>query len=182
MPARLNPDRIAARLKKLCPLRPLPAWALVLGSGFHDVPRAATVLKRIPYARLPGWPQPTVTGHAGELLFARLGGSPVLILSGRTHFYEGEPMERVTFGVRVLAAFGIRDLVLTNAAGAIGRHLRPGDFMVVTAHINLMGANPLRGRQVSGLSRFVDLTDTYSAPLRQLLRRAAGRSGIRWRT
>src|ERR1041385_6074662 len=144
MSLRLNPAAVAAQLKKNCPLRPPPAWALVLGSGFHDVPKSATVLKRIPYARLPGWPRPTVKGHAGELLFARLGGSPVLILSGRSHFYEGEPMERVTFAVRVLAAFGIRDLVLTNAAGAIHRRLRPGDFMVVADHINFIGANPLR--------------------------------------
>lgn len=182
MPPQLNPVSVAARLKKLCPLRPTPTWALVLGSGFQDVPRAATVVKRIPYAQLPGWPRTTVPGHTGELLFARLGGVPVLILSGRSHFYEGEPMERVTFAVRVIAAFGIRDLLLTNAAGAIAPGLRPGDFMVVTDHINLMGANPLRGRPISRLSRFVDLTDTYSGRLRQLLKRAASRAGIRWRT
>jgi purine-nucleoside phosphorylase len=85
----------------------------------------------------------------------------------------------VTFPVRVLAAFGIRDLLLTSAAGAINRRFRPGDFMVLTDHINLMGTNPLRGGPVSGLSRFADLTATYDAVLRRLLRRAARECGIR---
>ncbi|HTV75569.1 MAG TPA: purine-nucleoside phosphorylase, partial [Candidatus Baltobacteraceae bacterium] len=88
------------------------------------------------------------------------------------HFYEGYEMERVTFAVRALAAFGIKDLLLTNAAGGINKKFRPGDFMVLTDHINFMGANPLRGASISGLPLFVDLTEAYDKKLRELLFRA----------
>ena len=139
-----HPQTAAARLKKISPLR--PKLALVLGSGFHHVLNALRVVKKVPYAQIPGFPKPTVSGHAGELYFGTLGGTPVMVLSGRAHFYEGHPMERVTFAVRTLAAFGIRDLLLTNAAGGLNKHFQAGDFMMLTDHINLMGANPLRGR------------------------------------
>jgi purine-nucleoside phosphorylase len=137
---------------------------------------------RIPYARLPGFPRTSVSGHAGELLFGHLGGSPVLVLNGRVHFYEGHPMERVVFATRVLAAFGIRDLLLTNAAGGINRAFRAGDFMIVSDHLNWMGTNPLRGEAIPGLPRFVDLTEAYDPGLRRLLARAARKCGIRVRS
>ena len=148
----------------------------MLGSGFHHVKTALHVDKKIPYAQIPGFPKPTVSGHAGELYFGKLGGVPVLVLSGRAHFYEGHSMEQVTFPIRTLAAFGIRDLLLTNAAGGINRKFRPGDFMVLTDHINLMGANPLRGDAMPGLPRFVDMTRAYDPRLNALLFRA-GKSG-----
>jgi purine-nucleoside phosphorylase len=111
-------------------------------------------------------------------------------LSGRAHFYEGHPMERVTFAVRTLAAFGITDLLLTNAAGGINKTFRPGDFMVLTDHINFMGANPLRGGDASSpeasvtgasqpLPRFVDLTQVYDAKLSALLFRAGKRCNLK---
>ena len=162
-----TPQAATARLKKVSPLR--PTLAIVLGSGFHHVLTELRADKQIAYAKIPGFPKPTVSGHAGELYFGHLGQTPVLVLSGRAHFYEGHPMERVTFAVRTLAAFGIRDLLLTNAAGGINRKFRAGDFMVLTDHINLMGANPLRGPAISGLNRFVDLTDAYDAGLNRLL-------------
>ncbi len=165
-----DPRIAAARLKKLSRLR--PTLAIVLGSGFHHALTALRVDKRIPYRKLPGFPPTGVSGHAGELLFGHLGGTPVVVLSGRPHFYEGHPMERVTFAVRALAAFGIRDLLLTNAAGGINRRFRAGDFMVLTDHLNFMGANPLRGPAVSGLLPFVDLTDAYDTGLQRLLQRA----------
>jgi purine-nucleoside phosphorylase len=165
-----DPRTAAARLKKISPLR--PTLAIVLGSGFHHVLTELRVDKKIPYAKIPGFPKPTVSGHAGELYFGHLGKTPVLVLSGRAHFYEGHPMERVTFAVRALAAFGIRDLLLTNAAGGINKKFRAGDFMVLTDHINFMGANPLRGPAVPGLPRFVDLTEVYDKKLRELLFRA----------
>ena len=161
------PAAAAARLKKLTPLR--PALAIVLGSGFHHALAELRVAGKIAYAKLPGFPQPTVSGHAGELFYGHFGATPVLVLSGRAHFYEGHSMERVTFAVRALAAFGIRDLLLTNAAGGLNKNFHAGDFMALTDHINLMGANPLRGPAIAGLMRFVDLTDTYDARLRELL-------------
>jgi len=144
----------------------------VLGSGFHHVLAELRVAKKIAYAKIPGFPKPTVSGHAGELYFGHLGRTPVLVLSGRAHFYEGHLMERVTFTVRTLAAFGISDLLLTNAAGGINKNFRAGDFMVLTDHINLMGTNPLRGPAIEGLPRFVDLTETYDKKLRGLLLKA----------
>ena len=165
-----KPQTAAARLKKVSRLR--PTLAIVLGSGFHHVLSELRVEKKISYAKIPGFPKPTVSGHAGELYFGHLGKTPVMVLSGRAHFYEGHPMERVTFAVRALAAFGIRDLLLTNAAGGINKKFRAGDFMVLTDHINFMGANPLRGGPVPGLPRFVDLTQVYDAKLSALLFRA----------
>ena len=160
----------AAYLKKVSPLR--PTLAIVLGSGFHHALTELHVDKKIPYAEITGFPKPTVTGHAGELIFGHLGKTPVLVLSGRAHFYEGHPMERVTFAMRTLAAFGIRDLLLTNAAGGINQKFRPGDLMVLTDHINFMGTNPLRGPTSPGLNCFVDLTDTYDGGLNRLLIKA----------
>jgi purine-nucleoside phosphorylase len=183
-----NPKIAAALLEKFSPLR--PKLAVVLGSGFHHVLAGLRVDKKIAFAKIPGFPKPTVSGHAGELFFGRLGGTPVLVLSGRAHFYEGHPMERVTFAVRALAAFGIRDLLLTNAAGGINRNFRAGDFMVLTDHINFMGSNPLRpaagaqaarprdnnlkhaGEPPALLNQFADLTDVYDAGLNALLFRA----------
>jgi len=165
-----TPKTAAARLKKISSLR--PTLALVLGSGFHHALTELRVDKKISYAKIPGFPKPTVSGHAGELYFGHLGQTPVLILSGRAHFYEGHEMARVTFATRTLAAFGITDLLLTNAAGGINKKFRAGDFMVLTDHINFMGTNPLRGLAISGLPRFVDLTETYDKKLRELLFRA----------
>jgi purine-nucleoside phosphorylase len=168
-----SPQIAAARLKKISPL--LPTLAIVLGSGFHHALTELRVTKKISYAKIPGFPKPTVNGHAGELYFGHLGKTPVLVLSGRAHFYEGHPMECVTFATRTLAAFGIKDLLLTNAAGGINKNFRAGDFMVLTDHINFMGANPLRplrGGHREELTRFVDLTETYDKKLRELLLRA----------
>jgi len=175
-----DPKITAARLLKACPLR--PKLALVLGSGFHHVLSELDVVRKISYAKIPGFPLPTIHGHAGDLYFGHLGGTPVLVLSGRAHFYEGHSLATVTFAVRTLAAFGIQDLVLTNAAGGINRRFRAGDFMVLTDHINFMGVNPLRGPNVPGLARFVDLSETYDPGLRTLARRAAKETGLKLRS
>src|SRR5450631_1458226 len=173
----LGPQTAAARLKKISPLR--PTLAIVLGSGFHHALTELRVAKKISYAKIPGFPKPTVSGHAGELYFGHLGRTPVLVLSGRAHFYEGHDMERVTFATRTLAAFGITDLLLTNAAGGLNKNFRAGDFMVLTDHINFMGANPLRGAAIPGLPRFVDLTETYDKPMRELLSKAGKLSKLK---
>jgi len=165
-----SPKFAAAYLQKRSLLR--PTLAIVLGSGFHHALVEFRVDQKISYAKIPGFPKPMVNGHSGELYFGDLGKTPVLVLSGRTHFYEGHSMERVAFATRSLAAFGIKDLLLTNAAGGINKNFRPGDFMVLTDHINFMGANPLRGPVMPGCPRFVDLTQTYDKELRGLLLRA----------
>lgn len=174
-----DPRATAARLKRLSRLR--PTLAMVLGSGFHHVLSELRIEAEISYAKLPGFPPTGVSGHAGQLFIGHLGGTPVMVLSGRAHYYEGHPMTRVTFAVRALAAYGIRDLLLTNAAGGVNRSFRPGDFMVLSDHINLMGVNPLRGGPLPGLPRFVDLTCAYDQGLRRLLRRAGRECGLRLR-
>ena len=171
------PQKTAAWLKRASRLR--PALAIILGSGFQHVLGELRVEKVISYAKIPGFPNLTVNGHEGNLYFGHLGKTSVLILSGRAHFYEGHSMELVTFPIRVLAAFGIRDVLLTNAAGGIKRNFRTGDFMVLTDHINFMGANPLRGKTVPRLPRFVDLTEAYDARLRTLLLRAGKTGGLK---
>ena len=169
----------AGRLKKMSRLH--PTLAMVLGSGFHHALSELDVDAEISYARLPGFPPVGVSGHQGRLLIGHLGGTPVMVLSGRAHFYEGHPMTQVTFAVRTLAAYGISDLLLTNAAGGVNRSFHPGDFMVLTDHINLMGTNPLRGPAPPGLPRFVDLTRAYDEGLERLLRRAGRACGLKLR-
>lgn len=174
-----NPEAAARKLNQLSRLR--PRLAIVLGSGFHHVLNEFEAEVKISYFSLPGFPTIGVQGHAGELLIGHLGGVPVMILSGRVHFYEGHALDRVTFAVRALAAYGISDLVLTNAAGGINKRFRAGDFMILTDHINLMGANPLRGAAPPGLPRFVDLTCAYDQGLRRLLRQAGTACGVKLR-
>ncbi|MGO8925306.1 MAG: purine-nucleoside phosphorylase [Limisphaerales bacterium] len=175
-----DPRIAAARLKRLSRLR--PTLAMVLGSGFHHVLSELRVSAEIAYARLPGFPPTGVSGHAGQLFIGHLGGTPAMVLSGRAHYYEGYPMTLVTSAVRALAAYGIRDLLLTNAAGGVNRGFHAGDFMLVTDHINLMGVNPLRGGPVPGLPRFVDLSCAYDKGLGRFLQRAGHACGMRLRT
>jgi purine-nucleoside phosphorylase len=161
-----------ARIQELARMR--PTLGIVLGSGFNHVLESFNIEAAISYSKLPGFPKPTVAGHDGKLVIGSLGGTPVLVLSGRAHYYEGHSMEQVTFAMRALAAYGITDVLLTNAAGGINPRFRPGDFMVLTDHINFMGTNPLRGLSYKGLPRFVDLTQVYNPKLRKLLH-SAGR-------
>jgi purine-nucleoside phosphorylase len=171
---------VAARLQKACPLR--PSLAIVLGSGFQHAAELLRADLALPYAEIPGFPNPSAGGHAGQLLIGKAGPTPVLILSGRAHYYEGHSMDQVTFPVRVLAECGVRALLLTNAAGGINPRFRPGDFMLITDHINAMGANPLRGPDAAGQPRFVDLTHTYDPQLRRLLQAAARKVALRLRS
>jgi len=171
--------RALAKIRSSCPLR--PTLAVILGSGFQQTQSRLNVAARIPYSKLAGFPRPTVAGHAGEMLLGRLGGTPVLMLSGRAHYYEGHGMDRVTFAMRTLAACGIQDVVVTNAAGGINQKFCSGDFMLLTDHINFMGANPLRGRLQPGAPRFVDLTNAYDAKLSAALVAAARKTKLRLR-
>ncbi len=171
-----NVSRTAAQIHKVSALR--PTLAFVLGSGFHPLSNALTSVAGIGYEALAGFPKPTVGGHAGRLFIGRLGGTPAMILSGRAHYYEGHDLAQATFPVRVLAACGIRDLILTNAAGGIRPGFQRGDFMVLEDHINLMGANPLRGGAPHQL-RFVDMTQAYDVQLSRRLLRAGRACGLR---
>lgn len=175
-----DPATTAKRLKQLTRLR--PSLAMVLGSGFGHAVSRLRVDAEIPYANLQGFPQPGVGGHFGKVYLGHFGDAPVCVLSGRAHFYEGHPLEVVTFPIRVLAEFGVRAVLLTNAAGGVNRRFLPGEFMRITDHINLMGANPLRGSLARGRERFIDMTRAYNAHLAQFLETAAKKARIRLRS
>ncbi|HEX7900819.1 MAG TPA: purine-nucleoside phosphorylase [Planctomycetota bacterium] len=147
----------------------LPDTVVVLGSGLGeaDLGRESA---RVPYARVPGFPRPRVPGHPGAL--SMVGRTAVL--RGRIHYYEGHALEEVVEPVRTLARLGARTLILTNAAGGIAAGLKPGDLMGIVDHLNLMGANPLRGAP-----RFADLTEVYDVDLLRRAERVARGLGFR---
>ncbi len=153
--------------------------ALVLGSGLSDYATSLPNAVEVPYDRIPGFPVPKVEGHAGSLISADIGGTNVMVLAGRVHYYEGWSLEEVVFGVRTAVASGAATVVLTNAAGGVGEGLSPGDLVLIKDHLNLTGHNPLLGPNDARLGpRFPDLTGLYNAELRLRASEAAGRIGI----
>lgn len=166
-----------AEIHRQCP--GCPRLAMVLGSSFAGVLDAVRADVVIPYERIPGFAAPTVAGHSGRFVVGDLEGTPVVLLAGRAHYYEGHSMATVTFPIRVLAALGVQTVLLTNAAGGINRRFRPGDFMVISDHINCMGVSPLRQDGPQENLSFVDLSETYPIALQRRLRRAARSAGAR---
>lgn len=158
-----------------------PSTGLILGSGLGGLARSIANSIRIPFAEIPGFPAATVVGHDGALIVGSLGGRSVAALSGRFHMYEGHPAALAGFPVRVLWALGARDLFVSNAAGGISTKLAVGDLMMITDHLNLMGANPLVGPSEPGEVRFPDMTDAYDPRLRHSLRATAENLGINLR-
>ncbi len=150
-----------------------PAVGLVLGSGLGSLGDEFEEAVRIPYEDLPHWPPVGVVGHSGNLVAGLLEGVPAVALKGRAHLYEGHSAGVATLPVRVLAALGIRALFVSNAAGAINPDFEPGDLMLISDHLNLMGQNPLTGPVVAGDLRFPDMTDAYDTKLRNLARETA---------
>jgi len=170
----VNPKKAADTLRRASKLP--PSLAIVLGSGFQSIAQAMTVTRAVPYAKLTGFPRPTVAGHTGQALFGTLGSSSkkeILVLSGRAHYYEGHSLETLTFPIRVLAEYGIENILLTNAAGGINKKFRAGEFMQFTDHLNFIGENPLRGPLAKSRERFIDLSQTYDPVLNKALQAAA---------
>jgi xanthosine phosphorylase len=158
---------------------PTPRLGLVLGSGLGGLADAIADPVAIPYAELPGFPVGSVVGHAGRLVLGTLAGTPVVVLQGRAHLYEGVPASDLAVPVRTVRALGAEALVLTNAAGSLRADVTPGALMALTDHINLMGANPLAGPNDDALGpRFVGLGDAYDLDLRAQLRAAADAEGV----
>ena len=144
--------------------------------GLVDSMEDKTVL---PYADIPHFPRSTVAGHAGNLVIGRLAGQTVAALQGRFHYYEGFTMRQVTYPMYVLKLLGVQTLLLTNACGGIDRTLQPGDLMLLTDHINMLGANSLIGENDERFGpRFPDMTEVYSLRLRDLAKAAARELGI----
>ena len=156
-----------------------PAIGMVLGSGLGDFADTLEDAVRIPYAEIPNFPVPTAPGHVGALVFGKKMGQEVVVLQGRIHFYEGLSQKEITLPVRVLAALGIKKLVLTNAAGGVNLSFEPGTLMLIRDHINYSFDNPLIGPNLDSFGpRFPDVTDLYTASLRSRIRAAAEEAGI----
>lgn len=175
----LDPAAAVAAITSLTAKR--PTVAIVLGSGLGGLADEVRSADRIPYDRIPGWRRSTAPGHAGELVVGTLGGKTVAVMRGRLHYYEGYDMAEVTFPVRVLGAWGVDTIILTNACGGLNPAYRAGDLMVLGDHINLMGANPLRGPNDESVGpRFPDMVGTYTAELRALAHQVDGdlREGV----
>ena len=149
-----------------------PRIGIVYGTGYGGLEEQLEDCLRIPYAELPEFPRATVSGHQGELCGGMLGGTPVWLLAGRVHLYEGYSSAEVCMGVRTLAGLGVRQLIVTNAAGALHPQFEVGSVMCITDQINLTGAGPLAD-EVAGGCRFTDMSEAYSPELQDLARTLA---------
>jgi len=159
-----------------------PRVAVILGTGLGGLVEKVSTPQAIPYGKIPHFPDSTVEGHEGRLIFGRWAGKNVLVMQGRVHFYEGYPLTRVTFPVRVMRKLGVEILVLSNAAGGLNPLFSPGDVMVISDHINLMGQNPLVGPNLATFGpRFPDMTAVYDRGLIELAEQAALEEKIRLR-
>jgi purine-nucleoside phosphorylase len=159
-----------------------PKIGIILGSGLGSLADSVQRPTVIPYPELPNWPVSTVIGHQGALVIGELAGQDVIIMKGRAHFYEGYSMQQVTFPVRVMQRLGIDMLLVTNAAGAVNQDFAPGDIMLITDHLNLVGMagnSPLRGPNLDEFGpRFPDMSRAYDLELSSLARRTAESLGI----
>ncbi len=151
-----------------------PRVAVVLGSGLGAFAESVQDPVEIPYEEIPGWPVSTAPGHAGNLVSGLFGNTPVLVMQGRQHFYEGYSLQEVVFPVRVFGEMGIPFYFATNASGGISHNLSPGDLVLVNDHINFQGHNPLRGMNEGAWGpRFPDMTFAYDRELIRITEESA---------
>jgi purine-nucleoside phosphorylase len=156
-----------------------PQLAVILGSGLGGLADDVEVDAVIPYEEIPGFPVSTVPGHAGQLLLGTLEGKTAAVMQGRFHYYEGYPMSQIILPIRVLHALGAMTMIVTNAAGGLNPRFEPGDVMLITDHINAMGANPLVGPNDEEIGpRFADMTHTYAPDLQALTLNIARRLDV----
>ncbi|GAC1431135.1 MAG: purine-nucleoside phosphorylase [Thermoanaerobaculia bacterium] len=170
-------DKAVAHVRRCTKLQ--PRVGVVLGSGLGNVMSGIHVETEIPYAEIPGAKASTVVGHSGKMVLGRAGDVPVVVLSGRMHYYEGHEMAEVMLLARVIGRLGIKSLVVTNAAGGVNTAFKPGDLMLISDHINFMGVNPLRGANIDELGpRFPDMSEAYPESLRNMAKDVGRELGI----
>ncbi|MCK6600439.1 MAG: purine-nucleoside phosphorylase [Bacteroidetes bacterium] len=146
-----------------------PSTGIILGTGLSGLAREMDIVCEIEYGEIPFFVRSTVESHQGKLIFGQIGGKPVVAMKGRFHYYEGYTLQQITFPVRVMKALGVETLLISNAAGCLNPLWKKGDLMVISDHINLLGDNPLIGRNDDRLGpRFPDMSDAYSKDLIQL--------------
>ncbi len=151
-----------------------PSIGIILGTGLGALVEDINIETSIFYGEIPNFPISTVEFHEGKLIFGTLCGKSVVAMQGRFHFYEGYTMQQITFPVRVMKFLGVQTLLVSNACGGINSHLKPGDIMLITDHINLLGDNPLIGENDDTLGpRFPDMSEPYSRDLIQLTEQIA---------
>ncbi|MCR5550698.1 MAG: purine-nucleoside phosphorylase [Bacteroidales bacterium] len=156
-----------------------PKVAIVLGSGLGGLTKALDVVDEIPYGEIPFFPVSTVKGHKGTLIFGRLNNVEVVVLNGRFHYYEGYPMEVVTYPQQVFCGIGVKTIILSNAAGGMNPTFKVGDIMLIRDHINFFGTNPLLGPNDDELGpRFPNMNEVYSKRLIKLAHQKAAANGI----
>lgn len=159
-----------------------PAIGIILGSGLGALVDVIENREVIPYKEIPNFPQSSVAGHAGNLVFGKIGEETVVVMQGRFHYYEGFAMKEVTYPLYVMQLLGVKNLIVTNACGGINRSFRPGDLMLITDYINLLGNNPLIGENDERFGvRFPDMTEAYSPALRRKAGEIAGKLGIEYK-
>ena len=156
-----------------------PTTAIVLGTGLGQLAERIERILSIPYSEIPNFPVSTVEGHAGELIFGKLGGKDVMAMEGRFHYYEGWTMQQVTFPIRIMYELGIKTLFVSNAAGGTNHNFKIGDLMIITDHINYMPENPLHGPNIPTGPRFPDMSEAYSKELIAKADEIAARHGIK---
>jgi len=168
-------DQIADQIRSRITLE--PEIGLILGSGLGPLSEEIENPTVIPYQELTGWPVSTVEGHAGSLVIGELEGKAVLVMNGRIHYYEGYSMSEITLPIRVMQRLGIEILIVTNAAGGVNQEFTPGNPMLITDHLNLLGMagpNPLRGPNLEEFGpRFPDMSQAYDPDLGSLARQTA---------
>jgi purine-nucleoside phosphorylase len=159
-----------------------PRVGMILGSGLGTLAESVKDAVTIPYGDLPPWPVSTVEGHHGQLVIGKLEGQEVLVMQGRSHYYEGYSMPQIGFPVRVMQRLGVEILIVTNAAGAVNPNFEPGDVMLITDHLNLLGMageSPLRGPNFDEIGpRFPDMGFAYDRELGELSRQVAEDNGF----
>ena len=170
--------RSAGAVKAKCALK--PEVGIILGTGLGGLAAEIKRKTAIPYSEIPGFPRPTVAGHAGNLVLGALSGKTVAAMEGRFHYYEGYSMAEIAFPVRVMKALGAKYLIVSNACGGMNPLHRKGDIVIIEDHINLMPENPLRGPNDDALGpRFPDMCRPYDGRLIELAEAVALRGGIR---
>lgn len=156
-----------------------PETAIVLGSGLGKLVDEIDIELEIAYSDIPNMPVSTVEGHAGKLLFGKLGGKDIMAMQGRFHFYEGYSMKEVTFPIRVMHALGIKNLIVSNAAGGMNPEFSIGDLMIIEDHINGFPDNPLRGKNIEPGPRFPSMHEAYDKQFIAIVEQASKELGIK---
>lgn len=174
-----NLEESAAYIRSRSQLK--PRMGIVLGSGLGAFVDQMEVETTLPYDEIPGFIAPTVEGHGGRLILGTVNGTPIACLQGRIHYYEGHSMASVVHPVRTIAMLGIEILMLTNSAGGLDPNMKPGDFMIIDDHINLMGDNPLKGPNLAQLGpRFPDMSEAYDRKLNEKMAELLAKTGIQY--